>query len=164
MSGDEARRLVTISSAPVILWSHLSESRPTKTPSCTRLTVLVAGGNKNPVTAIPSSPSVGQQRSPCTCFAPINQKLRCKNKPKHSQQVLRRLEKLRFELAESGIPDILTLFINWELFFSNLQTNNNCKIIFSYNGVCSNAVCIPVLQWACSITMVFRLGPVLQSI
>ena len=128
MSGDEARRLVTISSAPVILWSHLSESRPTKTPSCTRLTVLVAGGNKNPVTAIPSSPSVGQQRSPCTCFAPINQKLRCKNKPKHSQQVLRRLEKLRFELAESGIPDILTLFINWELFLAICKQTTTAKL------------------------------------
>ena len=74
----------------------------------------MTGGSKNPVTAIPSSPSVGQQRSPCTCFALINQKLRYKNKPKHSQQVLRRLEKLRYELAESGIPDILTLFINWD--------------------------------------------------
>ena len=128
MSGDEARRLVTISSAPVILWSHLSESRPTKTPSCTRLTVLVAGGDKNPVTAIPSSPSVGQHRSPCTCFAPINQKLRCKNKPKHSQQVLRRLEKLRFELAESGIPDILTLFINWELFLAICKQTTTAKL------------------------------------
>ena len=127
MSGDEARRLVTISSAPVILWSHLGESRPTKTPSCTRLTVLVAGGNKNPVTAIPSSPSVGQQRSPCTCFAPINQKLRCKNKPKHSQQVLRRLEKLRFELAESGIPDILTLFI-WKLFLAICKQTTTAKL------------------------------------
>ena len=123
----------------LILWSHFSESQPTKTPSCTRLTLLVTGGSKNPVTAIPSSPSVGQQRSPCTCFALINQKLRYKNKPKHSQQVLRRLEKLRYELAESGIPDILTLFINWD-FFSHLQTINNCNIIFSYIGVCSNAV------------------------
>lgn len=61
----------------------------------------------------PAPSSVGRTpaRSPCICFALINQKLRCKNKPKHSQPVLRRSEKLIIYEHRQQSPAFLTYLL-----------------------------------------------------
>ena len=92
-------------------WMSLGESQVTAQAHCSFLWLVAAKTLWQRFHPAPSSVGRTPARSPCICFALINQKLRCKNKPNHSQPVLRRSEKLIIYEHRQQSPAFLTYLL-----------------------------------------------------